>query len=69
MRFNNDDRDIEADELLNILIIESLKNAVNRFGIEGTEDKIKELYYSMPEARERILKVYYETYRIRKDKN
>lgn len=38
--------------LIDILIWDSLKTAVDKYGIEGTEDKIKELYSQMPKCKE-----------------
>lgn len=57
------DRPIGPEELLDILIVDALKNAVARYGIEGTEQKIKELYKLMPVARDRMLKVYNVLYK------
>lgn len=39
---------------------DSLRQAFNHFGIEGTEDKIKELYGNNVEALDFLLEVYNE---------
>lgn len=56
-------------DLAEALIRASLNDAVNKYGIEGTEDKIKELYKLMPVCRDKMLEVFYATYGVRKDKN
>ena len=57
---------MELDELL---IRESLHKAVQRYGLEGTEDKIKELYKLMPVCRDKMLEVFYEVYGVRGHKD
>jgi len=37
-----------------------LKWAFKRYGIEGTEMKIKELYKGLPELKEKYLEEYYK---------
>lgn len=49
--------------LIDLLIWDSLKEAVKKYGIEGCEEKIKELYREMPKARDKILEVYNRTYK------
>lgn len=49
--------------IVDILIWDSLNKAVAKFGIEGTEEKIKELYSQMPKARDLLLKKYNEIYK------
>lgn len=61
------DRPISAEELLDILIADSLKHCVNRYGIEGLEEKIKDLYKLMPVARDKMLAVYRRMYLNDKD--
>lgn len=54
---------ISSEQLIDVLIIDSLKNVINKYGLEGTEDMIKDLYKLMPEARDRILFVYNKIYK------
>lgn len=39
--------------------IRHIKKAMARYGIEGTEEKIKELYKLMPKCRDYMLSIYY----------
>lgn len=55
-------------DLSEVLIRVSLHNAVTQYGIEGTEQKIKELYKLMPQARDKILEAYERIYK-QKGKN
>lgn len=48
--------------LIDELIKESLRNAVARYGIEGTEQKIRELYALMPVAKQKLLDAYRKLY-------
>jgi len=41
-------------------MIKHLKEAFSTYGIEGTEDKIKEIYCNMDTVREQYLAVYWE---------
>lgn len=50
---------MDEEELVNLLIQESLQKAISHFGLEGTEQKIKELYENMPYCRDKLLKEYY----------
>jgi len=50
-------------EAIKELAIQHLREAYNKFGIEGTEDKIKELYSKNSEARDYLLKVHQELIR------
>lgn len=61
--------DEKCFKLIDVLIWDSLKTAVARYGIEGTEQKIKELYRLMPTARDKMLEVFYATYIYRENKN
>ena len=63
MQFNGEDKNIGPEELMDILIADSLRHAVQRYGIEGLEDKIKELYKLMPTARDKMLEVYQRMYK------
>ena len=63
MQFNGENRNISPEELLEILIVDSLHTAVNKYGIEGVEDKIKELYKLMPIARDKMLEIYRKMYK------
>lgn len=49
--------DAEQDAIRNIL------KAVKVFGIEGTEDKIKDLYSTTPKLRDFMLEQYYKLFR------
>jgi hypothetical protein len=55
--------------LIDVLLWDALKQAVKRYGIEGTEQKIKELYCLMPVARDKMLEGFYATYSVRKNQN
>lgn len=52
--------------LVDILLWDSLKTAVARYGIEGTEQKINELYKLMPTIREKMLDMYNKMYKGKK---
>lgn len=58
---------MDKDELIKFIVIEDLKfniiKAMNYYGIEGTEEKIKELYVKMPKARDIMLTEYYKLIR------
>ena len=41
---------------MNILIVDSLRHAVQRYGIEGLEDKINDLYKVDATARDKMFK-------------
>lgn len=59
--FNNEERYTPkelAEKAIKIDSYENIKKAINRYGLEGTEDKIKELY-SNPKTREYLLKTLY----------
>lgn len=57
------DKPISAEELVDILIADSLRHCVNRYGIEGLEEKINHLYSRMPIARDKMLSVYRKMYK------
>lgn len=59
--------EMENYKIIDVLIWDALKTAVKTYGIEGTEQKIKELYRLMPVARDKMLEVFYATYGIKKD--
>ena len=61
MQFN--EQPIDADQLADILIADSLKRNILVFGIEGLEEKINELYCTVPDMRDRILHVYNKMYK------
>ena len=50
--------------MINFIIEQSmiyhLNQAFNKWGIEATEQKIKEIYTQMPKLRDKYLKVYYK---------
>jgi hypothetical protein len=50
-------------ELLKEIAIQHLREAYCRFGIEGTEDVIKEIYKEHSEVREYLLKTHQELIR------
>lgn len=45
--------------IVQLMAQEELKSAFKRYGIEGTEQKIKEIYNTMPTLRDYMLKEYY----------
>ena len=47
-------QDIEDNALFQV------RKAIKKFGIEGTEEKIKDLYSSMPKIKEIMLNAYYK---------
>jgi hypothetical protein len=47
-------KDIEENALFQV------KKAINKFGIEHCEEKIKDLYSAMPKIKEIMLNVYYK---------
>jgi hypothetical protein len=57
---------ISAKELVDILIADSLKDSVKRYGIEGLEERIIDLYSQMPDCRDRMLEVYRKMYKYGK---
>ena len=67
MQFNGEDKNIGPEELMDILIADSLRHAVSRYGIEGLEEKIKDLYKLMPTARDKMLTVYRKMYKYGTD--
>jgi hypothetical protein len=69
MQFNGESKNVSAEELMDILIADSLRRNVSRYGIEGLEDKIKELYVLMPTARDKMLAVYRKMYKYDQDKS
>jgi hypothetical protein len=52
--------DEQIEKAIKLDAIKSLKEAFCRYGIEGTEDKIREIYANMEEARDYLLGVYME---------
>lgn len=45
--------------ITDILAYDNIKRAFEKYGIEGTEQKIKEVYANMPTIRDHMLKNYY----------
>ena len=45
-------------ELVDQLIADGLRSAFKTFGLEGTEDKIKEIYARSPKMLDRYISVY-----------
>ena len=68
MQFNGENKNVSAEELIDILIADSLRHAVGRYGIEGLEEKIIDLYKLMPTARDKMLEVYRKMYKYEKNK-
>lgn len=52
------------EEFINVLLQEAVINAVKIYGIEGTEEKIKELYWFNEKLKNNLLKqlrvIYYK---------
>lgn len=48
--------------IVKVLAQANIINSVKRWGVEGTEDKIKEHYANMPEAKKLMLKELKEMY-------
>jgi flagellar basal body-associated protein FliL len=51
------------DNLIDDTMKRYLQRAFSYWGIEGTEQKIKEVYSKMPEIRNRFLKIYYNLFK------
>ncbi len=47
-------------DIIKMDAIFELKRAFKRYGIEGTEQKLQELYYLMPKFRDYMLQTYRE---------
>ena len=56
------------DEILKEIIKEEMSEWVKKWGIEGTEDKIKMLYKFNEDLKEEVLKILHETYNFGKGK-
>lgn len=48
-----------AQEAIKIDAYSHIKEAIKKYGLEGTEDKIKEIYSNNPKIREIMLKTLY----------
>ena len=46
--------------IINVQAKQNILNAMNKLGIEGTEDTIKGIYKHLPKAKELMLKNYKE---------
>lgn len=46
--------------IINLMAREQLILAFKRWGIEGTEQKIKEIYRNMPKIKDTMLREYYK---------
>lgn len=44
-------------------ILENLRKAVKKYGLEGTEDVIKGVYKNSPTLRDKFLKILYEIWK------
>jgi hypothetical protein len=53
-----------ADDLNEIQ--KDIYKCLHVYGVEGTEDKLKEIYAKMPELKERFLSEYYNIVRRKK---
>lgn len=51
------------EELVDILIADALKSCINKYGVEGIEDKIKEIYSEVPYMRDKLLTIYQRIYK------
>lgn len=51
------------NELIELIILDNLKQAVKRYGIEGTEQKIQQLYVAVPKMQEKMLEVFNKYYK------
>ena len=49
---------IKMDELVSYMLEDSLRRAIAFYGLEGAEQKIKELYKNMPVLKEAFLNKY-----------
>lgn len=56
-------------DLAEALIRCSLHDAVNRYGLEGCEDKIQELYNLTPVLRDKMLEIFYQTYGVKHERS
>ena len=57
---NNNEQNEAIKQIARDNAISNLKKAYNIYGIEGTEDKIKELYINNISVRDYMLKTHYE---------
>ncbi len=57
---------ISAEELLEILIADSLQNNVKYYGIEALEEQIKKYYSHNPVCMNKMLNVYNRMYKYEK---
>ena len=51
----------QAEGIVVNMALEGLNKSFKRYGIEGTEEKIKELYKDTPKLRDIYLGFYYRT--------
>ncbi|RLC79890.1 MAG: hypothetical protein DRI61_06930, partial [Chloroflexi bacterium] len=57
-------KEIVVDNILIYLMRDNLKRSVEKFGIEGTEDKIKSVYTLNIELKNAMLKTLHELYKF-----
>ena len=52
-------------KIVDILVIDAIDNSIKRYGIEGTEDKIKQLYAqpNMEKLKNTLLNELYRRYK------
>jgi len=60
-QFNNEEG--LAEEAVKLNAYENIKKAIERYGLERTEDVIKINYKNMPKAKELLLKTLYEIWK------
>lgn len=53
----------ESKELVDILIMDSVINAVSYYGVEGCEDAIKRVYSEHSEIQVKMLAVLHDIYK------
>ena len=56
-------------DILKLDAIFEIKKAFKRYGIEGTEQKLRELYIHMPKFRDYMLQTYKEILNEKKNNN
>jgi len=50
---------MDEHNIVDLMAREGVINAIKRYGLEGTEEKIKWVYRSTPKIRDIMLKEYY----------
>jgi predicted component of type VI protein secretion system len=52
-----------AKERIKFNAYKNVREAIKQYGLEGTEDKIKEIYQKQPRIKELLLKTLYEIWK------